>query len=1254
MKKTAILILSLLATTAPAAASEKILWQAGAFDGTSDEFAQGNPPRGREVVFHAGKSDPAREWFSFHPVASGAVAKRIQSVMRDAGAGRPDGHWEEIATARAIAFDLEGAPASGGFRLELSLLVERACVPALLVEVNGRRGLFYLHPKLDNRMGDSPGGNRTVYSHAGLAVGIPAAWLARGANRISLQPVATTAEFVADAGLNYDGARLVQTENAAAAVSASAEATVFYKKNTAGAGVAQVSKPASQNTAAAGAPTNAGADASAGAGLLELVRVDVRRTAGNAGGGVGVVELKLNGKTYTAPLRGAFDFGEERAEFWVPEFSGETEAEIKVAAADAAATFKTTLAAAKKWTVFLVPNVHFDNGYTDFHPKVAVLQSRLLEQALDVCEANPDFRFSVDASWTIRQFLRTHSDAEARRLVQAMRGRRVFSPAQSSSLLTGFPTAESLLRSFYDAANFSRENGVELNYTSNSDVPSPVWSYASVIAAAGLKYYLSGSNSDRGPAVLVGRYNEKSPMWWEGPDGGRVLFWYSRVYRQAQMVFGLPPIVDAGRDMLPVFLQAWSRPEYTSDATILWGTQGENRELFPQQGTLAERWAEEFAFPKIAYSGVAGAIDSIAKQLGDRVPVVRGCFGGYWEDGLAANPLRAGIGRGTERRALSAEKLATLAALVNPRLRVDKARLDAMWTDMLLYDEHTQVVSNSMPAHDTLKTDSQLKYKNSYADNAAFLANHLASEGSAQLVDSMNVGRDHVVVFNTLNWARDGLVTFDLGNGSELVDVETGGRAPFDIISKGGNFRRVHFLAKNVPAMGYRVYKTRAAARDKVGAADEVTMNIEDYQALERGIDVRPQPEQRQKNPEAVMENKFYRVELDAESGAVKSIFDKGLGRELVDRTSRYKFGQYVYMTGGDAKPNGILQYRKKAPQLTANLSGKGQIIFTRKIPFGRKARLESSAVFTPKITTEVRLWDDAKKIEFICEVRKEQVYRREGVYFAFPFAMKSPRFLYEIQNGVVDPARDILPGGCQEWFMVQNWAGVQQDGWAGAVVPVDAPLMTFGDVIRGAWPMEFGGRPGVIFSHVVNNYHQPRSIIDFKPEVKEDRLTFRYVVTSAEKLEPAKLSRLGWGEMTPLEWSHVQPQDKSWIRPQPLDGQKGAFINVPDDNLVLTALKQAEDGNGIIIRFLDLGGPERNVTVASPLVKIEKALLADGVERDIRELAADGNTFSFTIKPHKIVTVRLLAKPALRPRDPRDGIENPGGLAARFGGEQL
>jgi len=86
-----------------------------------------------------------------------------------------------------------------------------------------------------------------------------------------------------------------------------------------------------------------------------------------------------------------------------------------------------------------------------------------------------------------------------------------------------------------------------------------------------------------------------------------------------------------------------------------------------------------------------------------------------------------------------------------------------------------------------------------------------------------------------------------------------------------------------------------------------------------------------------------------------------------------------------------------------------------------------------------------------------EPVFKKEGVYFAFPFAMTHPQFQYEIQNGVVDPAKDMYPGAGHEWFSIQHWISVQQDGLSATVMPLDAPLATFGDINRGEWPTEFG-----------------------------------------------------------------------------------------------------------------------------------------------------------------------------------------------------
>lgn len=58
------------------------------------------------------------------------------------------------------------------------------------------------------------------------------------------------------------------------------------------------------------------------------------------------------------------------------------------------------------------------------------------------------------------------------------------------------------------------------------------------------------------------------------------------------------------------------------------------------------------------------------------------------------------------------------------------------------------------------------------------------------------------------------------------------------------------------------------------------------------------------------IESRYYRVVFNPATGGVKSIFDKELGKELVDAKTPYGANQYVYVAGGAgtrivADPNG-------------------------------------------------------------------------------------------------------------------------------------------------------------------------------------------------------------------------------------------------------------------------------------------------------------------------------------------------------------
>ncbi|HEY3744164.1 MAG TPA: glycoside hydrolase family 38 C-terminal domain-containing protein, partial [Bryobacteraceae bacterium] len=508
---------------------------------------------------------------------------------------------------------------------------------------------------------------------------------------------------------------------------------------------------------------------------------------------------------------------------------------------------------------------------------------------------------------------------------------------------------------------------------------------------------------------------------------------------------------------------------------------------------------------------------------------------------------------------------------------------------------------NSVSDPTSKEAQEQLRVKDSRATTAASLRDDLLRSSMASLADSIAAGVNSLIVFNPLNWQRDGEVTIDLDHGMEIADRSTGQSVAYLVLSEGPNFNRVEFTAKAVPAVGYKVYELRVAQAAVAAPA---------------------------RSTQTTLESPFYRVVLDPETGSIRSIYDKQLNKELVDTSNSWRFGQYLYVSGGDKEPNSLMQYRAVSPKPTLDVHGaeNGRILSVTRTPFGWRARMESSTVNTPSIQTEIRLYNDEKKIELSEEIGKKPELKKEAVYFAFPFAMTHPQFQYEIQNGVVDPAKDMYPGAGREWFSVQHWVSVQQDGVSATVMPLDASLVTLGDINRGAWPTEFGERPGSIFSYAMNNYWHTNYVAE-----QGGKFRFRYVITSAAQTDAPALSRMGWEEATPFEEDQIQSQDKALDLPRPLDGKQGSFVTVDDPDLLLDTWKPAEDGNGTIVRMIDLGGVARTVTVTTPLLTLDKVVNTDAVERDGQAIVAENaHTFRVAIRPHAIVTVRIVGKTAL------------------------
>ncbi|HTZ47018.1 MAG TPA: polysaccharide lyase family protein [Verrucomicrobiae bacterium] len=1125
----------------------QIIWQIGEFDQTSREFGHDFDLNSESLkpVFTVGQSKTA-EW----PAS--------QTTSPNEGGGKP-------GTPYTILFNLDKP--EGIYRLTVAALLVNPAVPDLVVQINGHTGLYFFQRKISYYAGDDRV-DSPIYGGDTIEIDLPASFLKAGQNALTLTVVENADNRGARASLIYDALKLTHEPGGKLEPTAAVRPTLFYKQN--------------------------------GAQIDEVIFVTVTSAEKLNGG---KVELTVGTQKREAALQGGNDFGQERVEFDVPEFSGPIAASVSIHANGRTYHSNTTISPERKWTIYFVPHAHLDIGYTDYQAKVAELQSRNIDKLLAFLPQNPGMRFSLDGSWVAQNYFATRDEEAKRRFLQYVHEGKIGVPAQYANLLTGYASLEELIRSLTYTHELHRTEGVPFDYANITDVPSITWSYPSVLHAAGIKYFAEATNIDRGPMVLIGKWNEKSPFWREGPDGSKVLMAQTRQYSQLWFVCDLPPTVGNCRQGLPAFLQQFAAPDYKPDAVLMYGSQLENTDARLSEPEFLGKWSTTYAYPKFILSTFPDYFRYVEKKYGAQLATVNGDGGPYWEDGVGSDAKNTAIDRNTQSRAVAAEEMATVSRYLNPSLAVPRELLERIWTNLLLYAEHTWTSWDSVYRPDSQESVGQLATKDAYVTESQQAVNTLAESSLSQIANQIHMPSSSLMVFNSLSWPRSELVEMDLGSNAVIAEYPGKTVVPFEVLSEGPKYRHVRFLAKDVPAMGYRGYEleTKRGEAESAATAKPATQTYGD-----------------------TMENACYRVQVDAASGAVRSIFDKQLNRELVDAGSPYRFNQYLYVEGGGKPPTQIVYMRKSLPlaQLKITASSGGRIVGLKRTPFGQVLTMEVNGVHTPLVRTEILLYGDEKKIEFVNHVTKDAVREKEAVYFAFPVASAKPSFQYEIQNGWVDPSKDMMKGAGVEWFSVGHWVKASSAEADVAIVPVDTPLVTLGDINRGVWPEQFTAKRATIFSYVYNNYWHT----NFRAE-QGGEATFRYVMTSGSALAPQDLARLGRAAMTPLEMDEVIDQDKVGNPARPLEPTPTSFLEVQGSGVVAENWKAAEDGNGTVLRLVETAGAESNATVRFPMLKLQHAWLCTAMEDEIKEIRIGGSSLHITLKPHEIVTLRIFGE---------------------------
>jgi alpha-mannosidase len=1146
----------------------RTLWQIGKFDEGSGEFgntAVDYADATKDPVFRVGTSRD-EDWPRFQPgPANGMAGGRLHPFT--------------------ILFQMNEPP-RGVYHFKIAIIYETPRLSFLKVNLNGHGGAFYFHPKLTYASGDWEETFVPQTSTDNKVIDVPAKWLQTGENRIVLTAMDEPADVeqslgsiaLGHTGIVYDALELSQEPNAtydSRRVTASLEPTIFFRKT-----VNSVRETLRLDAAFATMPSK------------------------------GEIEVQFAGQTYRRAIESHDEFGECRFEFTVPEWTGTAAARATLRGAGDSHKFSFQLAPAKKWTLYIIPHEHLDIGFTDYPAAVAELHSQSIDDAMEIQKRIPNFPWTLDGFWPVEQYMTGRSKPKQQELTEHLRTGQIRLPLEYSNQHTGTASLEGLVRSLYGSHFFAEEHGFEIGWAQDVDVPSYSWSYASILHGAGVKYFLGASNNWRAPILLHGRLNEHSPFYWEGPDGGRVLMWYSRAYLQMQTLFGSPASIGAVIDALPVFLQAYERPDYKSGAAIIFGSQLENTSLSKEQAEFPAKWNEQYAWPKLQFANVHDAMAAIERESEGNIPVYRGDLGSFWEDGFGSNSAATAMHRANQHAITTAETIGVIPTLLDSDLRPDEGLLRAAWKNLILFDEHTWTFAGATTQPESTQTQVQTWLRESRALEARRELTESAERSWAQLTPFLARAANSIAVFNSLSWKRSGLANFDLPDDTDLVDSDTGKIIPFDVISVGkgtpltgfgGGYRKVRFLAEGIPPIGYRVYELRASKKTEIPAVTSTSNGM--------------------------VENQFYRVTLDVPSGSIKSIYDKELGRELVDEASPYRFGQYLYVTGADDMPHNSL-YRFAAgplPALQIHGSSGGRIESVRELQAGTQIVLLSFAENTPAIRTEILIARNEKKIEFKYSLTKAKVLTKEGVYFAFPFRASNPAFGFSLQSGWVDPARDQLPGANKEWFAATDWAAVRDREFAAAVIPVDAPLVTFGDIVRGKWPTEFAPASGTIFSWIMNNYWGT----NFVPWQGGD-FGFRYVITSGRTLDPIALSRLAREAMSPLEVSSLAGTIFQSQTPK----SAASFLSIDNPSLVSVTWKMAEEGDETILRLQNLSAEGGRARIKSDIVRFTAAWKCNLLEENRESISVHDGAFELSFGPYEIITIRSQAN-----------SRNPGGV---------
>ncbi|MBN2577814.1 MAG: hypothetical protein JXB10_02400 [Pirellulales bacterium] len=967
----------------------------------------------------------------------------------------------------------------------------------------------------------------------------------------------------------------------------------------------------------------------AGQPLRQVVRLGLENTGAAT---EAKVKIALAGAPAEEQPFGAIGPNATTKEILVPEIVKPTELTVELyaqGAAQPADVKKILLQPQRKWKIYCVSYSHHDLGFGNYPHRLRTdIRHANIELPLQFCretdswDEDSRFRYVIETSEPITSFLSTHSRSDAAELARRIRQGRIQIGAVHTTVNTEQVSHELLARLFYLTNRHTCDLlGVPPAKTAQiDDVIGLTWPLATMCHEAGVPYLFHGHNLC---ADCFQPASAEAVFFWQGPGDDQE----NRVLVNTRS-YGYDADSLQGGDPQAVLriIQDAEKKQWPYDA-LLSQDSSDFQLVTLDNATKIRNWNAKWAYPRLICATMDMFFDAIAAQA-DPATIKTFAKDGnnQWadQDSTAATALAEARKQG--EAIPTAEKFATVASVL--------AGGEYPWTDiyqayhrLLLFHEHTQGPDNVFDGsrENTQRVETEQAELREMADDAKFFADRARKIALDRLAGLVTTRAERtVIVFNPLNHVRTDLVRIpaaDLGKNAGLADAATGKEVPWQ---REGE--TICLVASDVPSLGYKSFRVVSGPQ---AAPNSPAMTAKGN----------------------LLENRFYRVQFDATTGAISSIFDKQLQVELVDQSAPHKFNEYLYERF--ETPN-VKDASKWYRVQSAKLHGSAG-------PVAARMTVRATAVGVEKMEQSVTLYNGLQKIDFTldfikspsgrnCRDRLEDVRNKESVYVALPLQVPDFCIHHDLPGVVKEPVKDLFQGACTAYYAVRHFSDVSNPRYGVTVSAPESSLIEYGhprscpnpltqvNLGNFAHSYEMEMTPPAnsrMYLYLMNNMFDTNIPLN---QPGPARFTWSLRSHPGDWKE-GKADRFGWETLNPLIAKVAIGK-----RSGPLPESGTSFLTVDQYNVVCTTIKPAEaNGRGIILRFVETQGKPttasfRAAFFGTPDQAIETSLLEE--DRSPLKMDADGKA-SFAIAPFGVKTIRLVSKPP-RLSAPSDLVANP------------